>query len=70
MFGSLNLGQNVSLGHDGENEWILTIGELSRLVRVLPGVVFLENISMFQNVVKVLLAKIFSVVECYYSWCR
>ena len=59
MFGSHNLGQNMSLGHDGEDEWILTIGELARPVRILPGVVFLENISMFQNVVKVLLAIIF-----------
>ena len=48
MFGSHNLGQNMSLGHDGENEWILTVGELTRLVRVLPGVVFLKIFQFFK----------------------
>ena len=48
MFGNHNLGQNMSLGHDGEDEWILTIGELSRLVRVLPGVVFLKIFQCFK----------------------
>ena len=37
-----DLGEDVPLGHDGENEGILTIGELARLVWILPGVVFLK----------------------------
>ena len=46
----------MPLGHDGENEGILTVGELARLVRILPRVVFLKfniktlNIFNFQNV--------------------
>ena len=37
-----DLGEDVPLCHDGENEGILTIGELAGLIRVLPGVVFLK----------------------------
>ena len=44
----LYLGQNVSLGHDGQDKWILTVGELSRLVWVLPCVVFL-NINIIRT---------------------
>ena len=39
-----DLGEDVSLGHDGEDEGVLAVGELARLVGVLPRVVFLHNI--------------------------
>ena len=41
---SKNLGEDVSLCHNGEYEGILTVGELTRLVWVLPRVVFLNYI--------------------------
>ena len=37
-----DLGEDVSLGHDGEDEGVLAVGELARLVGVLPRVVFLQ----------------------------
>ena len=39
-----DLGEDVSLGHDGEDEGVLAVGELARLVGVLPRVVFLHHI--------------------------
>ena len=38
-----DLGEDVSLGHDGEDEGVLAVGELARLVGVLPRVVFLQK---------------------------
>ena len=40
-----DLGKDVPLGHNGEYEGVLTVGELTRLVWVLPRVVFLNYIS-------------------------
>ena len=46
-----DLGKDVPLGHNGEYEGILTVGELTRLVWVLPRVVFLNYIfDRFKNV--------------------
>ena len=41
-----DLGEDVSLGHDGEDEGVLAVGELARLVGVLPRVVFLQYIYL------------------------
>ena len=36
------LSEDMPLGHNGQDEGILAVGELTRLVRVLPGVIFLK----------------------------
>ena len=41
-----DLGEDVSLGHNGEDEGVLAVGELARLVGVLPRVVFLQYIYL------------------------
>jgi hypothetical protein len=43
------LGEDYSLGHYAQYEWILAVGELARSLRALPVEVILHQIHVVQS---------------------